>query len=60
MTADRETIFWRSNPEWFFFDEEKDEFVLTDKAPERARRSFDLFRGRIPLRPAYGPPMNSD
>lgn len=44
MTANKEPMYWMSNPEWYRVDEEKDEFVLTDKAPERAQKSFDMWK----------------
>ena len=41
MTGDRELFFWRTNPEWY--REGKDgKYELTEKAPERARRSFEM------------------
>lgn len=42
MTANKEAVYWKTNPEWWYFDKEKNEYVLTDKATERARRSFEL------------------
>lgn len=42
MTADKEIMYWKSNPEWYRFNREKDEYELTEKAPERARISFDM------------------
>ena len=53
MTADKEPMFWASNPEWFRINAETDQFELTDKAPERARISFEAWknsqdRGRFP------------
>ena len=44
MTASGESIYWASNPEWFYINEENDEFELTEKAPERARVSFDMWK----------------
>lgn len=43
MTADREPMFWHSNKDWYQIDKVNDRFVLTDKAPERAVRSFELY-----------------
>ena len=34
---------WRENKEWYYIDEERDRYVLTDKAPEMARKSFELW-----------------
>ena len=41
MTFDRELFYWESNPEWYRVNE-AGQFELTDKAPERAVRSFNL------------------
>lgn len=38
-----EALYWHSNPEWYYFDEENDKFVLTDKAPQRAIDSFAMW-----------------
>ena len=44
MSGDREPLFWMTNKEWYTADREHDEFVLTDKAPERAIKSFELYK----------------
>ena len=31
---------WRADSDWYFYDEDRERFVLTDKAPPEARRSF--------------------
>lgn len=31
------------NAEWFYFDVEIGKFVLTDKAPEKAKQSYDEY-----------------
>jgi len=43
MTANMEPIYWRSNKDWYTYDAERDEFKMTDKAPERAVKSFELW-----------------
>jgi len=43
MSANKEPVFWMSNEEWYIYDEEKNEFKMTDKAPERAIKSFELW-----------------
>ena len=35
---------WMDNEEWYYIDEERDRYVLTDKAPEEARRSFEMWK----------------
>jgi len=42
MTMDMESTYWMSNKEWYKITENG--FVLTDKAPERAKKSFELDR----------------
>ena len=41
MNADREPLFWKSNSDWWTIVD--DRFVLTDKAPQRAKDSFELW-----------------
>lgn len=40
MNADLELFYWHSNPEWYRKGENGG-YELTDKAPERARKSFE-------------------
>ena len=42
MTANKEIHYWQSDESWYRFDDELDTVVLTDAAPERARKSFEL------------------
>lgn len=44
VTANNESTYWASNPEWYHVNKEKDEFELTEKAPERAIKSFDMWK----------------
>ena len=44
MTANKELIYWRTNSDWYRFNHEKDCFELTDKATERAKKSFELYK----------------
>lgn len=44
MTADKEPLYWRTNKEWYRINKEKDCFELTDKAPVRAKKSFDMYK----------------
>ena len=44
MTMNSEPMYWHKNKEWYYIDREKDCFVLTDAAPERARQSFELYK----------------
>lgn len=45
MTADKESLYWKTNKEWYFINE-SGEYELTDKAPERAKKSFELFNSK--------------
>ena len=44
MTGNKEIYYWRSNEEWYEFDETARKYVLTDKAPERAIKSYELMQ----------------
>ncbi len=44
MTANMEFMYWRTNKEWYTINREKDCFELTEQAPERARKSFELYK----------------
>ncbi|MCF0260609.1 MAG: hypothetical protein HUJ54_12195 [Erysipelotrichaceae bacterium] len=46
MTKDTEFLYWKSNDNWYDFDEKAGEFYLTVQAPERAKRSFELWKDR--------------
>ena len=36
-----EKPFFMSNKEWFYFDEDKMQYFLTEKATEKARKSYE-------------------
>ena len=40
----KDSMLWSRNREWYYIDEERDRFVLTAKAPEEARRSFEKYK----------------
>ena len=40
MTMDRELFYWQSNPDWYRVNSDG-KYELTEKAPERARKSFE-------------------
>lgn len=44
MNANTEVMYWHKNKEWYRINEEKDCFELTDKAPERAVASFEMYK----------------
>lgn len=44
MTANKEFMYWRENKNWYRINYEKDCFELTEQAPERARKSFELYK----------------
>lgn len=44
MTANKESMYWRTNKEWYRINKEKDCFELTDKAPKRAKESFEMYK----------------
>lgn len=45
MTANREIVYWKSDPSWYVGNHMNPRKVkLTDKAPERARKSFEVWQ----------------
>ena len=45
MTMSAERLYWKSNKEWYRINEEG-KYELTEKAPERAKKSFELYKGK--------------
>lgn len=43
MTLNKEPLYWRTNKEWYFINEQG-EYELTEKATERARKSFEMYK----------------
>ena len=41
MSGDKEPFYWQTNPEWYRKGKDG-KWELTEKAPERARKSFEL------------------
>ena len=39
----QERPYFMSNKEWYTHDDKHNKFVLTDKAPEEARKSYEKF-----------------
>lgn len=35
--------YFMENEEWYYHDKKKNRYVLTDKAPEKARKSYEDF-----------------
>ncbi len=46
MTANKEALYWKTNKDWYRINSEKGCYELTDKAPERAKKSFELFMSK--------------
>ena len=47
-----EKPFFMTNKEWFYFEEEKMQYFLTEKATEKAKKSYkefysDVFGGKV-------------
>lgn len=38
-----EMPYFMENKEWYYYDAENEKFVLTDKAPEKAKKSYEEF-----------------
>ena len=45
MTSNKESLYWKSNKEWYVINEDG-EFELTELAPERAKKSFELYNSK--------------
>lgn len=43
MRAPGDLFIWQENDEWWDVDEENKQFVLTEKAPEKAKISFQKY-----------------
>lgn len=37
-------MLWMHNNDWFILDEKRDRYILTDKAPKEAQKSFELYK----------------
>ena len=37
-------MYWMKNPAWYTINEKLDRFELTEEAPEKAKRSFELYK----------------
>lgn len=46
MTANQEPLYWKTNQEWYRINKQKDCYELTEKAPERAKKSFELYNSK--------------
>lgn len=46
MTANQEPLFWKTNREWYRINKQKDCYELTEKAPKRAKKSFELYNSK--------------
>jgi len=44
MTKEFEKLYWRTNKTWYGFDSTINDFYLTDDAPDKAKKSFDLWQ----------------
>ena len=40
----RDMVYWKKDKSWYYIDEERDRYVLTDIAPEEAHRSFEKYK----------------
>ena len=42
-----EKPYFLTNKEWFKYDEKKKIYIITDKAPEKARKSYKEFYDKL-------------
>lgn len=40
----KDSMLWKKNRDWYVVDKKNQRFILTDKAPEEARRSFEKYK----------------
>jgi len=40
----KDSMLWKKNRDWYTIDRKNQRFVLTEKAPEEARRSFKKYK----------------
>lgn len=41
--------YFMENKDWYVYDKEKGKYILTDKAPEEAKKSYDEFYGNYSM-----------
>ena len=44
MNANKETLIWRMNKDWYYINEELDRFEIKEDAPEEAKQSFEKWK----------------
>jgi len=46
MTKTHDKMYWRTNKNWYKYNSKTDDFYLTADASQRAKRSYDLWKGQ--------------
>jgi len=46
MAGTHDRMYWHTNKNWYKYNAKTDDFSLTKNASERAKRSFDLWKGQ--------------
>ncbi|MCD7894012.1 MAG: hypothetical protein LUG60_09975 [Erysipelotrichaceae bacterium] len=57
MTANKRMFYWQDNEEWFYTKTNSKgyvKFILTNKAPKEARKSFRAYKRYIRIRKLMG------
>ena len=44
MSGNTEMLYWRKDKSWYEYNQETDSYSLTEKAPQRARESFEMWK----------------
>ena len=44
LSGNREILYWRKDESWYKYDKSRKMYELTDKAPQRAKESFELWK----------------
>jgi len=43
MSANKESVYWKQNKDWYSESDDGKEFIIKDDAPDRAKKSFELW-----------------
>ena len=44
MSANKESVYWQQNEDWYTNSEDGKSIVIKEDAPERAKKSFELWK----------------
>ncbi len=44
MNDEVDVLYWQKNKEWYIMDDENDIFVIRDDAPDKAKKSLEVWK----------------